>query len=384
MKEIYLDNAATTRTLDESGKIMLSIMTKEYGNPSSIHNKGFFAEKHIKNARETVAGILDCRPKEIIFTAGGTESDNLAVIGGARANKRTGKHIITSSIEHSAVSKAVKYLEEKEGFEVTYIPCDSEGIVNTALIKEAIREDTILISVMYINNETGSVQPIDEISKIIKSTGSSIIFHVDATQAVGKYRISLRNSRIDLLTGSSHKFHGPKGVGFLYKKEDIKLEPIIIGGGQESGFRSGTENVAGIAGMANSLFYVSCNQEDSFSRVSKLKEDFINGISDIEGVYVNGSRKGSPYIVNVSFTRLRGEVLIHALEDKGIYVSSSSACSSHSQKPSSVLSAMGLSNERMESAIRFSFSIDTTEEEINNTIEALKELEPMLSRFKRV
>ena len=384
MKEIYLDNAATTKTLEESAKLMLSIMTEEYGNPSSIHRKGFAAEKHIKKAREIVAGVLDCEPKEIIFTSGGTESDNLAIIGAARANKRKNKHIVTSSIEHSAVSGAMKYLEEKEGFEITCVPCNENGTVNPESIKEAIHEDTILVSVMYVNNETGSLQPIKEIEKIIRFAGDNIIFHVDATQAVGKYRINLKNSRIDLLTGSSHKFHGPKGAGFLYRRDGIKLEPVIIGGGQESGFRSGTENVAGIAGMANSLLYMSDNLDESYNRVSDLKKDFINKISDIEEVYINGGGNGSPYIVNVSFAGIKGEVLVHALEDRSIYASTSSACSSRSSKPSPVLSSMGLSPERMDSAVRFSFSIDTKKEEIESAAEALRELVPVLLRFKQV
>lgn len=384
-KEIYLDNAATTKVLSETVALMQDIMLKDYGNPSSIHLKGFEAEKIMDDAREKVAKALNCKSKEIYFTSGGTESNNIAIIGGVHANKRVGNHIITTQIEHSSVSNAIKYLEEEEGYEVTYLPCDENGIVRLDALMDNIQKDTVLVSIMYVNNETGSIQPINEIGNIIKRMNDKCLFHVDAVQAVGKLPIDLKYERINFLSASAHKFYGPKGCGFLYVKENTKVNPIIFGGGQENNLRSGTHNLPGIAGCANSLDLVSTKLKENYEYLSSLKEAFAKGLEQIDGCIINGivGKASSPYIINASFKDLRAEVLIHALEEKGVYVSAQSACSSHAKKKSGVLSAMGLASDRIESSLRFSFSIDTKKEDLDFTIKALDELVNTLSKFKR-
>jgi len=372
--EVYLDNAATTVVNKNVIELMTEIMSKDYGNPSSLHYKGIDAERYVKDAAEMISKTLKVKPKEILFTSGGTESNNTAIIGACNAKKRRGRHIVTTAIEHASVQSVMKYLAS-EGFEITYVNCDSNGVVSKEAVKEALREDTVLVSVMYVNNEIGSMMDIAGISSVIKEYNNDIIFHVDAIQAYGKIKIYPKKLGIDLMSASGHKFHGPKGTGFLYINEKVKITPLIYGGGQQGGMRSGTENVPGIAGLALAAFD-SYESIDSVSeKLYSLKDYFIDKVTSIDGVYVN-SKKGKDsamHIISVSCPGFRSEVLLHALEDKGVYVSSGSACSSNKQNVSATLKAMGLAADRLESTVRFSMCDKTTKEEIDFAYEALKD-----------
>lgn len=381
--EAYLDNSATTCVSQNVKDIMVEVMTEQYGNPSSMHLKGLYAENYVKDARAKIAKILKVNEKEIYFTSGGTESNNLAIIGTAMANKRKGNHIIVSSIEHASVSNPMKYLE-KQGFRITRLLVDKDGRVNPDDVKEAICEDTILVSVMYVNNEIGSIQPIDAIADVIKQSGQDIIFHVDAIQAFGKIPVLPKRQSIDLLSVSGHKIHGPKGIGFLFIKDKTKINPIIFGGGQEKGMRSGTENVPGIAGIG-----VACEDAiastENIEKMYEVKDYFIEKISSIEDIKIN-SKKGkdsAPHIVSVSFKGVRSEVLLHSLEDRAIYVSAGSACSSNKPAVSETLKGIGLEKDLLDSTLRFSFSMNTTKEEVDYTMEVLKEILPKLRLYKR-
>ncbi len=382
--EAYFDNSATTRCYDSVRDIVAKTMTEDFGNPSAMHRKGVEAERYVRDAAQTVAGLLKASPKEILFTSGGTESDNHALIGGAYAYQRAGKHIITTQVEHPAVSAPAAFLE-KQGFEVTYLPVDSRGVVSLSALKEAMRDDTILVSVMYVNNETGSVMPIKEIASIVHEGGRKTLFHVDAIQAFGKYRIAPGRSGIDMLSVSSHKIHGPKGVGFLYIREGVRVIPQILGGGQQNGLRSGTDNVPGIAGMACAADRIYRNFDENTEHLYRLKERMAEGLSSMERVTINGMplREAAPHIMSVTFEGIRSEVLLHALEDREIYVSAGSACSSHKRKPSAVLTAMGLSKANIENTVRISFSEENTFEEVDYCLSVLRELVPALRRFTR-
>lgn len=382
--EAYLDNSATTRCYKEAAEKMYRVMTEEYGNPSSLHHKGIEAEQVLREAKNILAHNLKVQEKELYFTSGGTESDNLALIGCAYANQRAGKHLITTSIEHPAVLQAMQYLEG-QGFRITYLPVDADGIVRLSDLEEALCEDTILVSVMYVNNEVGSVQPIAEIGELLKKREKSILFHVDAVQAYGKYQIHPKKLHIDLLSISSHKIHGPKGMGLLYVREGVKIRPLLYGGGQQKDLRPGTENVPGIAGLGEAARRIYTDFEEKRDCLYGLKEYFIKGIQELEGVVVNGKtgRDSAPHIVSVSFEGVRSEVLLHALEDRGIYVSSGSACASNHPAVSGTLKAMGIKRELLDSTLRFSFSEFTTEEELAYCLKALGELLPMLRKFKR-
>ena len=384
MTDIYLDNAATTRVSEKAAKAAYDAMRNDYGNPSSMHMKGVEAEKYIKDAKNTLGRLIGASDKEIYFTSGGTESDNWALFGIFNANKRKGTHIITTRLEHPAVLNAAAALEDM-GAEITYLSHDGEGNIDLDELKDAIRPDTILVSVMTVNNETGTVFPIEEIGKITKEKNPETYFHTDAVQAFGKLRINVKKAKIDMLSVSAHKIHGPKGIGFLYIGKNVKIRPYIYGGGQQNGFRSGTDNVPGAAGLAAAAGEIYEDLSGKTERMYALKNEFTDRLLSMEDVYINGPvyEKGAPHIVNASFAGVRSEVMLHSLEDKGIYVSAGSACSSHKRAPSSVLSAMGLSKERMESAIRFSFSDATTKEELEYTAEAIKELLPALRRFTR-
>lgn len=382
--EAYLDNSATTRVSDDVKDIMVKVMTEDYGNPSSLHMKGVEAERYIKQSREIIARTLKVSEKEILFTSGGTESNNTALIGTAMANKRKGNHIITSMIEHASVSNPVKYLE-KQGFRITWLPVDRQGRVNPDDVKEAICDDTILISVMYVNNEIGSIQPIDEIAQIIEQTKKDIIFHVDAIQAYGKLHIYPKRQKIDLMSVSGHKIHGPKGTGFLYIKDKTKINPIIFGGGQEKGMRSGTENVPGIAGLGVACRNADKAIDDKIEKMYGLKDYFIQKISKIEGTQVNSlnGHDSAPHIVSVSFSGVRSEVLLHSLEDRQIYVSAGSACSSNKPAVSATLTGIGLDKELLDSTLRFSFSTDTTKEQLDYTVDVIDELLGKLRMYIR-
>lgn len=387
--EVYLDNSATTKVHPEVARLMTKVMCEDYGNPSSMHRKGVEAESYIRYAKEILAKLLKVSEKEIIFTSGGTESDNMALIGVAMANMRRGRHLITTRIEHPAVLQTMSYLES-QGFQVTYLPVDKTGRVRLEDLQKAVRPDTILVSIMYVNNEIGAVQPIAEAGALIKRMNPNILFHVDAVQGFGKYRIYPKKMNVDLLSVSSHKIHGPKGVGFLYVGEKVKLLPITYGGGQQKNMRSGTENVPGIAGMAKAAEIMYENLEEDVNRLYELKEYFIKGISGMEGMQINGlipedvnCRATAPHVVSVSVAGVRSEVLLHALEDKGIYISAGSACASNKPQTSETLKAIGLQREYWDSTIRFSFSIYTTREEIDYTLQELYDMIPMLRKYTR-
>ncbi|MDO4464653.1 MAG: cysteine desulfurase family protein [Bacillota bacterium] len=382
--EVYLDNSATTRCFDEVAALMTRIMCEDYGNPSSLHRKGVEAEKYIRYAKEVIAKNLKVNEKEIFFTSGGTESDNLALRGCAYANCRSGRHLITTQIEHPAILQTMKHLEE-EGFRVTYLPVDSKGCIRLEDLERAITGETILVSIMHTNNEVGSLQPIEEAGALIKRMNPRILFHVDAVQGYGKFRIHPKKMKIDLLSVSGHKIHGPKGIGFLYVDEKVKIKPILFGGGQQGGTRSGTENVPGAAGLAKAVEMIYQNLDEEVGRLYELKQTFVEGVKKIDDVIVNGhpDETGAPHVVSVSIRGVRSEVLLHALEDKGIYVSAGSACSAHKPQPSATLQAMGVDRELLGSTIRFSFSVFTTMEEVDYTLQAMYDIIPMLRKYTR-
>ena len=382
--EAYFDNSATTRCCPEAAEIMMRTLTEDFGNPSAMHRKGVEAERYVREAAETIAALLKVQPKEILFTSGGTESDNLALIGGAFANQRAGKHIITTSVEHPAVENPAAFLEE-QGFEVTRLPVDHRGVVRLDALTQALREDTILASVMMVNNETGAVMPISEIAEIVHRKNPRILFHVDAIQGFGKYRIFPSRMGIDLLSVSGHKFHGPKGVGFLYIRSGVKVRPMILGGGQQNGMRSGTDNVPGIAGMAAAAEKVCTDMEKKTEHLRCLKKRMAEGLQEIPEVRINGMalEEGAPHILSVTVPGVRSEVLLHALEEKSIYISAGSACSSHKRRPSAVLTAMGLPKADIESTVRISFSEENTMEEVDYALQSFGEIVPLLRRFSR-
>ena len=382
--EVYLDNSATTRCFDEVAQLMHKIMCEDYGNPSSMHHKGVEAEQYLRYAKGTLARILKVNEKEILFTSGGTESDNIALIGTAMANHRRGRHLITTAVEHPAVLQPMSYLEN-QGFQVTYLPVDREGRISLQDLERAIRPDTILVSIMHTNNEIGSIQPIAEAGALIKRINPHTLFHVDAVQGFGKFHIYPAKMHVDMLSVSGHKIHGPKGVGFLYIREGTKVNPIIYGGGQQRGMRSGTENVPGIAGLAKAAEIAYANLDTDMDRMYELRDMFIRGVSGIDHVRVNGcpGREGAAHIVSLSIRGVRSEVLLHAMEEKGIYVSAGSACAAHKPQPSATLKAIGVERDLLDSTIRFSFSVFTTREEIQYTIQALSEVIPMLRRYTK-
>ncbi len=386
--EVYLDNSATTRVFPEVAELVKKVMCEDYGNPSSLHMKGMQAEDYLRYAKETFARILKVNAKEIFFTSGGTESDNLALIGCAMANARRGKHIITTKIEHPAILKTCAYLES-QGYQVTYLPVDECGVVSLEALKEAMTPQTILVSIMHTNNEIGSLQPIAEAGALIKRMNPQTLFHVDAIQGFGKERIFPKKMGIDLLSASAHKIHGPKGVGLLYVNEKVKIHPIIHGGGQQLGLRSGTDNVPGAAGMARAAEMLYSKLDADRQHLLACKRRFLEGVQKLPDVKVNGLlpeddiEKTASHIVSVSVDGVRSEVLLHALEEKGIYVSAGSACSSHKPMPSATLQAIGVEKKLLDSTVRFSFSVDTTLEEIDYTLQVMYDKIPMLRRYVR-
>ena len=382
--EAYFDNSASTKVLEPVKEIVIKTMMEDYGNPSARHKKGLDAERYIKEAAETIAGTLKVAAKEIVFTSGGSESNNMAIIATAMANKRAGNHIISTGIEHASVYNPLAYLEE-QGFRVTYLSVDGQGHINLEELEEAICPETILVSIMYVNNEIGAIEPVEAISKIIKKKNPNTLFHVDAIQAYGKLLIRPKSQGIDLLSVSAHKIHGPKGIGFLYIDKRVRIRPMIYGGGQQRGMRSGTENVPGIAGLSAAANYMYTNHREKIRGIIELKDYMIDRLTEIEGVTIN-SLKGelsAPQIVSASFMGIRSEVLLHALEEKEIYVSSGSACSSNHPAVSGTLKGIGLRQELLDSTLRFSFGIFNTREEVDYCIETLKELLPVLRRYQR-
>lgn len=377
--EAYFDNAATTRVAPEVQDIVKKVMDLDYGNPSSRHRKGAEAEKYIKEAQDIIAGTLKAEPKEIIFTSGGTESNNMALIGAAFANRRRGNHIISTRIEHASVYNPLLFLEE-QGFRITFLNVDRQGHVDPEELKQAICPETILVSVMMVNNEIGAIEPIEEIGKIIKKANPDIVFHVDAIQAYGKLKISVKRCKIDLLSVSGHKIHGPKGTGFLYVRDKVKLRPIIYGGGQQRDFRSGTENVPGIAGLGMAAKLIYTNHAEKIEKIRQVKDTFLTGVRRLDGVVDNSGE--APHIASVSFRGIeRSEVLLHALEAKGVYCSSGSACSSNHPAISGTLKAIGVEDELLNATLRFGFSVYSSVEEAEYAVQVLAEELPKRREF---
>ncbi len=373
--EVYLDNAATTKPRAEVVEAMLRSLEKEYGNPSSLHKKGMTVEREIKRARRTLAKALGCTEQEIIFTSGGTEANNLAIRGIIDAYKRVGNHIITSTIEHKSVLGIFNLLEER-GFKVTYLGVDKKGFICTEQLKDAINDDTVLVSLMHVNNEIGSIQPIVEVGKIIKNTNNRILFHVDGIQSFGKIKFTLKDMEVDSFSISGHKIHGPKGIGALYIKKGIRVSPLLIGGNQEMDIRSGTENVPGIYGLGEAVRLTMEEQDKNIEYLNELRNYAIDAFKNkIDGIYIisEGSDKFAPHIINISFPGVKSEIMLHSLEQDGIYVSSGSACSSRRKEYSHVLKALNIGGNLIDSSIRFSLSYTNTKDEIDYAVEKTKE-----------
>ena len=381
--EAYFDNSATTKVLDCVKDAVVDAMCVNYGNAAAKHRKGVEAENLIREAKKAITDTLKVQEKEILFTSGGTESNNTALIGTALANRRAGKHLITTGVEHPSIYNTMSFLEEM-GFEVTYLPVDHLGHISLEDLEKAIREDTVLVSVMYVNNEVGAVEPIEAISQCIKKKNPKTLFHVDAIQAYGKYKIRPKKQGIDLLSVSGHKIHAPKGVGFLYIRDGVKIRPILFGGGQQKGMRSGTENVPGCVGLGVAAREAYKDFDARIEKLYTLRERLIAGLKLLGGVTINGSedRTNAPQIVSASFEGVRSEVLLHALEDKGVYVSSGSACSSNHPGISGTLKGIGVKKELLDSTIRFSLGDLNVEEEVDYAIGVLGELLPVLRRYQ--
>ena len=377
--EAYFDNSATTKVLDCVKDAVVDAMCVNYGNAAAKHRKGVEAENLIREAKKAIADTLKVQEKEILFTSGGTESNNTALIGTALANRRVGKHLITTGVEHPSIYNTMSFLEE-----MGFLPVDHLGHISLEDLEKAIREDTILVSVMYVNNEVGAVEPIEAISQCIKKKNPKTLFHVDAIQAYGKYKIRPKKQGIDLLSVSGHKIHAPKGVGFLYIRDGVKIRPILFGGGQQKGMRSGTENVPGCVGLGVAAREAYKDFDARIEKLYTLREHLIAGLKPLGGVTINGSenRTNAPQIVSASFEGVRSEVLLHALEDKGVYVSSGSACSSNHPGISGTLKGIGVKKELLDSTIRFSLGDLNTEEEVDYAIGVLGELLPVLRRYQ--
>lgn len=378
--EIYLDNGATTRVLPEVKDEVVKVLMEDYGNPSAMHTKGVEAEKYLKNTRKIIADSLKVDQGEVYFTSGGTEGNNIAIIGSALANQRAGKHLITTKVEHASVSEAFSYLESI-GFEVTYLSVDHAGVISLKKLEEAIREDTILVSVMCVNNEIGTIEPIQEIAKLIKQKNPNTLFHVDAVQAYGKMHLYPKRWKIDLMTISGHKIHAPKGTGALFIRQKVKVKPLVYGGHQERGMRSGTENVPGIAGLGVAAKWIQDGLDVRSEKIRQVKEYFISSVMEIENLKNNSGE--APHVASISFRGVRSEVLLHALEEREIYVSAGAACSNNKKGTSNTLVAIGLTKEEKESTLRFTFSSFNTKEEVDEVVRVLKEIVPMLRKFTR-
>ena len=377
-KEIYLDYAATAPLRNEVLKSMMPFFQKEYGNPSSVHKLGQKAQKAVDDAGETVAKLIGAKPTEIIFTGSGTESVNLGIKGAAHAYKDKGKHIITQKTEHEAVLETCRSLE-KWGFEITYLDVDDYGLVDVDKLERAIRPDTILVSIMYANNEIGTVQPIKEIARVCKE--HNVLFHTDACQAGGLLDINVQNLGVDLMTLNGSKIYGPKGVGILYFRNGVKLEPVINGGGQEFGLRSGTENVAGIVGFAKALEIAQKEKAKEAKRLTALRDKFIEGLMSIKDVHLNGHHeKRLPSNINVSIKGIDADSLVLQLSDLGIYASIGSACTTSNPGPSHVLKAIGLSDSDARGSIRFTLGTSVTKKDVDYVLKVLLKIVEKLRR----
>lgn len=378
--EAYFDNSATTKVYPSVRDIMIKVMDEDYGNPSSLHMKGVEAERYIKNSASIIAQTMRCRPEEITFTSGGTEANNLAIVGTALAKRRRGMHIVSTAIEHASVHATLDFLKSL-GFEYTLVGTDDRGIVDPEEVKKAVRDDTILVSCMYVNNEIGAVEPVEDIIRAVKSVNTDIITHIDAIQAYGKIPVYPGKLGADLVSVSAHKIHGPKGAGALYIKKGTLIRPIIYGGGQGNGMRSGTENVPAIAGFGVAAEESFRNLDDKIRHIREVKDYLISKLTGLPDVYSNSG--DAPHIASFSFVGVRSEVMLHSLEDRGIYTSSGSACSSHKRAASSVLTSIGLTKDRLESTLRFSIGEDNTPEQVDYIYEVISELLPMLRQFTR-
>ena len=380
----YLDNAATTPVRPEAAQAALEAMTEGWGNPSSQYALGKQAAERMKSWRADLAGALGCEAGEVFFTSCGSESDNWAVLGALHLNRRAGKHILTTAIEHAAVLEPIKALE-RQGYEVTYLQPGRRGEIDPAQAAAALRPDTALVYMMLVNNELGTVLPVKELFRAVRTAGCPALLHCDAVQGFLKVPFTPKELGADLLSVSGHKIHGPKGVGFLYAGEKVKLHPIVFGGGQQNGLRSGTENVPGIAGLGLACQKVYETLEEDSERMYRLREKLIEGVADIGNIQINGcpGREGAPHVVSISFRGVRSEVLLHALEDRGICVSAGSACAAKHPRPSETLKAIGVERPLLESTLRFSLSLFTTEEEIVYTLHTLHEIVPVLRRYSR-
>lgn len=380
MRKVYLDHAATTPLHPEVYSLMCRFMKDTFGNPSSIHSFGREARKWVEEARQQVADLIKASPEEIYFTSGGTEADNLAILGTAAARRKKGNHIITSSIEHHAVLDTCKYLE-KNGYEVTFLPVDRYGMVDPDDVRKAIRRDTILISIMHANNEIGTIEPIEEIGRIARE--HEVIFHTDAVQTAGKIPIDVEALGVDLLTLSSHKIYGPKGIGALYKRKGIRLLPVVHGGGQEKKLRSGTENTIGIVGFGKAAEIAARDLEVEYDRTKRLRDRLVQGILEkIPEVRLNGHpEKRLPHNANFSFAYVEGESMLLSLDLKGIAASSGSACSSRALEPSHVLKAIGLPYELIHGSLRMTLGRANDEEDIDYVLEVLPEIVNRLRSF---
>lgn len=380
--EIYFDNAATTKPYDEVIEVMAEGMREYYGNPSSLHKIGMKSEKKINESREFIASTINASKDEIYFTSGASEGNNLIIKG----IPKSGHHVITTKFEHHSVLKAFEEIE-KDGARVTYLDIDENGLISLEELSNAICKDTVLVSIMFVNNEMGSIQDITEIGKLIKEKSNRAKFHVDAVQAYGKLPIDVKKMNIDILTTTGHKFHGPKGTGFLYLKKGILPKSLIHGGSQEGGLRAGTQNVPGIIALTKAAEISNKNRNENYAKVLELKQYMINKLKEIDDIRINSidDNNHSPYILNVSFKGVRAEVLLHMLEDADIYVSTGSACTSKTSIASGsyVIKALGLCDKDAEGAIRFSFSEDNSKEEIDKTIDKLKKSLTFLRRIKR-
>lgn len=382
----YLDNSATTKTDPAVISVMADVMKNVYGNPSSLHGIGVKAERLMEQARKVVASTLNASPQEIVFTSGGTEANNMVIRGVAEAYRQRGNHMITSTIEHPSVYNVFQYLKQK-GWKITELPVDQFGRVSPADVESALTDETVLVSVMHVNNEVGTIQPTDEIGNLLKEY-PKVLFHVDTVQSFGKIPLHPSKSHIDFLTVSGHKIHGPKGIGCLYKRKNLTLPPLLFGGGQEQGLRSGTENLPAIAGLAKAVLLAKETEEMLYRQYQAWKEMLLTRINnELNHVKINGDidvKGGAPYILNLSFPGLKSEVIVHALEKEKVYVSSKSACSSKKEEPSRVLKAMGLTDQEALGSIRISMGRMNTEKELEQCCDALIRVIPALQKVMKV
>lgn len=376
---IYYDNSATTRTREEAAQIICRMLTEEYGNPSSLHRLGFSAQQKMEEARKQLADTLGCTPGELTFTSGGTESDNLAILGAAAAHRRQGNRVVTTAIEHDAVLRAMDQLEQ-QGWEVIRLKPDSQGNITAQQVADAVDEKTVLVSVMAVNNEVGSILPIPEICKLVRRKNPKTLLHCDAVQAFGKHPIRLKKNAfdVDMLTISGHKIYGPKGIGALYLRRGVRLSPLLFGGGQEKNLRPGTENIAYACALGCCAQLVCAEQPHTTERVSAIRQALWEGLEKLPGVRINSDLDGTPYILNCSVEGVRSEIMLHFMEEKGIYLSSGSACAKG--EASHVLTAMGLPRSQADSALRLSFGRENTPEQVPVFLQALEEA---IARFRR-